>query len=102
MSINAIPHSFPAADLGAGSELLSEVAQLIVSSLNLEIAPESIDSLAPLYGGGLGLDSVDILDIALVVSKRFGFQLRSDTADNTAIFTSLDSLTKYIAAHRSK
>jgi acyl carrier protein len=43
-----------------------------------------------------------VLEIALVVSKRFGFQLRSDTADNTAIFTSLDSLTKYIAAHRSK
>jgi acyl carrier protein len=102
MSIKAPSHSIPDAELASEPNLLREVADLIVSSLNLEVAAETIDPHAKLYGDGLGLDSVDILEIALVVSKRFGFQLRSDTADNTAIFTSLDSLTQYIAAHRTK
>jgi acyl carrier protein len=81
-------------------ELQREVAALLVESLNLEIAPEAIDPQAPLYGEGLGLDSIDILEVALVVSQRFGFQLRSDDADNARIFTSLASLTEHIAANR--
>jgi acyl carrier protein len=81
-------------------ELQREVAALLVESLNLEIAPEAIDPQAPLYGEGLGLDSIDILEVALVVSQRYGFQLRSDDADNARIFTSLASLTEHIAANR--
>ena len=81
-------------------ELQREVAALLVESLNLDITPESIDPQAPLYGDGLGLDSIDILEVALVVSKRYGFQLRSDDEDNVRIFTSLASLTEHIAAHR--
>jgi len=81
-------------------ELQREVAALLVESLNLDIAPESIDPQAPLYGDGLGLDSIDILEVALVVSQRYGFQLRSDDQDNVRIFTSLASLTEHIAAHR--
>jgi acyl carrier protein len=77
-----------------------EVAALLVEALNLEIAPDSIDPQAPLYGDGLGLDSIDILEVALVVSQRYGFQLRSDDEDNIRIFTSLASLTDHIAAHR--
>ena len=77
-----------------------EVATLLVEALNLDIAPESIDPEAPLYGEGLGLDSIDILEVALVVSQRYGFQLRSDDEDNVRIFTSLASLTEHIAAHR--
>jgi acyl carrier protein len=83
-------------------ELQNEVAGLIVSTLNLDIGPEEIQPDAPLYGEGLGLDSIDILEVALVVSKRFGFQLRADNADNTSIFSSLASLTQHIAAHREK
>jgi acyl carrier protein len=83
-------------------ELQNEVAGLIVSALNLDISPEEIQSNAPLYGKGLGLDSIDILEVALVVSKRFGFQLRSDNADNVRIFSSLASLTQHIAANREK
>lgn len=82
------------------TELQREVAALLVEALNLEVAPESIDPQAPLYGEGLGLDSIDILEVALVVSQRYGFQLRSDDADNTRIFTSLATLTDHIAAHR--
>ena len=79
-----------------------EVASLIVDSLNLEIAPESIDPVAPLFGEGLGLDSIDILEVALVVSKKYGFQLRSDDDDNVRIFQSLRSLSQHIARHRVK
>jgi acyl carrier protein len=80
--------------------LQNEVAALLVEALNLDIAPESIDPQAPLYGEGLGLDSIDILEVALVVSQRYGFQLRSDDQDNVRIFTSLASLTEHIATHR--
>lgn len=83
-------------------ELQDEVAGLIVSALNLDIRPDEIQPDAPLYGEGLGLDSIDILEVALVVSKHFGFQLRADSADNTRIFSSLDSLTRHIAAHRTQ
>ena len=86
----------------ANPELQNEVAGLIVSALNLDISPEQIEADAPLYGEGLGLDSIDILEVALVVSKHFGFQLRADNADNVSIFSSLSSLTRHIAAHRTK
>ncbi|MGA7181469.1 MAG: phosphopantetheine-binding protein [Thiobacillaceae bacterium] len=83
-------------------ELQNDVARLIVCALNLDISPEEIQPDAPLYGEGLGLDSIDILEVALVVSKHFGFQLRSDNADNVRIFGSLASLTQHIAANRTK
>ena len=83
-------------------ELQSEVARLIVTALNLDLNPDEIAPDAPLYGEGLGLDSIDILEVALVVSKRFGFQLRADNADNVGIFGSLASLTEHIAAARTK
>lgn len=84
----------------ADAALLTEVAELIVSALNLEIAASEIEADAPLYGEGLGLDSIDILEVALVVSKRFGFSLRADNEDNLKIFSSLRSLSDYIAANR--
>jgi acyl carrier protein len=79
-----------------------ELAELIVTSLNLEhlkaaeLAPE-----APLFGAETGLDSIDALELALAVSKRYGFQLRSDNADNQHIFSSLRALSVYIEQHRS-
>lgn len=77
-----------------------EVAALIVEALNLEMAPDDIDPQAALFGDGLGLDSIDVLEVALVVSKKYGFQLRSDDDDNVRIFRSLRSLTRHIAANR--
>ena len=82
------------------TDLQREVATLLVEALNLEIAPDAIDPQAPLYGEGLGLDSIDILEVALVVSQRYGFQLRSDDEDNVRIFRSLASLAEHIAANR--
>jgi acyl carrier protein len=55
-----------------------------------------------LFGEGLGLDSIDILELALVISKRYGFQLRSDNEDNTRIFVSLRTLAAHIASSRTK
>lgn len=78
-----------------------EVAALLVEALNLDLPPASIDPAAPLYGEGLGLDSIDILEVALVVSQRYGFQLRSDDEGNVRIFTSLASLAGHIASHRT-
>ena len=82
------------------TDLQREVAALLVEALNLDLAAEMIDPLARLYGEGLGLDSIDILEVALVVSQRYGFQLRSDDEDNIRIFTSLASLAEHIGAHR--
>ena len=78
-----------------------ELAELIVSSLNLENrAPADIDPDAPLFGGELGLDSIDALELALAISKRFGFQLRSDNPDNKRIFSSLRNLSAHIEQHK--
>lgn len=82
--------------------LLPEVAELIVSALNLEVAPGDIEPDAPLFGDGLGLDSIDVLEIALVISKRYGFQLRSDNEDNLRIFSSLRALAAHVASQRTK
>lgn len=78
-----------------------EVAQFIVTTLNLEVTPEQIAPLDPLYGDGLGLDSIDVLEVALAVSKQYGFQMRSDDPDNASIFSSLRSLAAHIAKHRA-
>ncbi len=82
--------------------LLPEVAELIVSALNLDIAPAEIEADAPLFGDGLSLDSIDVLEIALVISKKYGIQLKSDNEDNVRIFSSLRALTAYIVSQRTQ
>lgn len=84
------------------AELEREVAQLIVSALNLEVAPESIEADSDFYGDSLGLDSIDILEIALVVSKQYGIQMKTEGDDNFVVFKSLRSLSAYIAEKRTK
>lgn len=79
-----------------------EIAELMVQALNLDVAANEIEPDAPLYGSGLGLDSIDILEVALVVSKRYGLQLKSDNENNHQIFSSLHSLTEYVAANKTK
>ena len=79
-----------------------ELATLIVQALHLEtVDPAAIDSRAPLFGGELGLDSIDALEIALAVSKRYGMQLRSDHPDNQRIFSSLRALSEHIERERT-
>ena len=79
-----------------------ELAELIVAALNLEIQAAEIDPTAPLYRDGLGLDSIDILEIALAVSKKYGFQLRSDDSDNVKTFTSLRNLNEHVQRNRAR
>ncbi len=86
----------------ANDTLIAEVAGLIVQALNLEVSPAEIAPDQALYGEGLGLDSIDILEIALVVSKQYGVQLRADGEENARIFGSLRHLVEYITAHRTK
>ena len=78
-----------------------ELAGLIVRALNLEISAEEIDPTVALYRDGLGLDSIDILEIALTISKEYGLQLRSDDSENAKIFSSLRSLNEYVQQHRT-
>ena len=79
-----------------------ELAELIVTALNLEgIAPADIEPEAALFKTGLGLDSIDALELALEISKRYGFQLRSDDEENRRIFASLRSLSEYIQKNRT-
>lgn len=78
----------------------AEVAVLIVQAVNLDSPPQEIDPTAALFGEGLGLDSIDLLEIALAVSQRYGCELRSDDPDNARIFASLRNLAAHVAERR--
>ena len=89
----------------SGTELTpheQELAQLIVATLQLDLRPEQIEASMPLFGDGLGLDSIDVLEIALAISRRYGVKLRSDDAESPKIFASLRSLNQHIQAHRTR
>jgi acyl carrier protein len=83
------------------SDREAELARLIVKTLNLDMQAAEIDPEAPLFGEGLGLDSIDVLEIALAISQTYGVQLRSDDENNAAIFRSLRSLNDDIQQHRT-
>lgn len=78
-----------------------ELAALFVQALNLDTPADQIDPAVSLFGEGLGLDSIDILEVALEVSHRYGFQLRSDDENNHQIFQSLRTLAAHVAQHRT-
>ena len=86
--------------INSSIELQREVAELMIECLNLEVTADQIAPDSPLYGDGLGLDSIDVLEVALVVSKRYGLQLRDENVDNQHIFSSLRNLSDYIATKR--
>jgi acyl carrier protein len=83
------------------SELEQEIAALIIQALRLEITVADFDPAAPLYGDPLGLDSIDMLEIALAVSTQYGVQVRSDDVENEKTFASLRALASYVAQHRA-
>ena len=78
------------------------VAGLLVDTLQLEVAADAIDPELRLFGEGLGLDSIDALELALAITHAYGFELRSDYERNQQIFASLRSLTGHIEAHRTR
>ncbi len=78
-----------------------ELAEMIIAALNLEdVSPEDNDPEAPLFGDGLGLDSIDALEIAMEIAKRYGVQIRAEDEENRRIFSSLRSLSAHIQQHR--
>jgi acyl carrier protein len=86
-----------------GLDLLEELRKVLVEELNLEdIKPEDIDANEPLFGGGLGLDSIDALELAIVVERKYGVKIKSGDDRNEKIFSSLAALAAHIEANRSK
>jgi acyl carrier protein len=82
--------------------LEAEIARLVVAAVNLESPAEEIDPEAQLYGEGLGLDSIDMLEIALAIGKQYGVELRADDEANRDIFANLRNLARHVGEHRKK
>jgi len=82
------------------SPLELEIARLIVATLGLEVDAESIDPKAPLYGEGLGLDSIDMLELSVAIKKSYGFQIRSEDPDTVRTFASLRNLAETVEQRR--
>ena len=89
-------------DITDPSGFEQEMAALVVSALQLEVEAGGIDPEAPLFGEGLGLDSIDALELSMAVARDYGVELRSDHARNQQIFASLRALSRYVAANRTK
>lgn len=85
----------------AQNALESELAHLLTEALNLETVPDTIDPEEPLYGEGLGLDSIDLLEFSVVISKQYGFQIKSDDPALSHIFSSLRALAGTVATRRT-
>jgi len=80
-----------------------ELKVLLIQELNLEdMKAEDIDADAPLFGGGLGLDSIDALELAIVIERTYGVKIKSGDDNNEKIFSSIHALAKHIETHRSK
>lgn len=83
--------------------LKQEIKEVIISSLDLEdIKPEDIEDGAPLFGEGLGLDSIDALELGVALKKKFGIKFASENNDNKQHFASVNALAEYITAERAK
>ena len=93
-----MPQEKPAYDIA----VQNEIADLMVQTLNLDIAPDVINPDEPLYDSGLGLNSIDVLEVALLVSKKYGVELKANSEANNDIFKSLRNLTKYVIAKRTQ
>ena len=84
-------------------ELISEMKALLIDGLHLEdIEAGDIDSDAPLFGEGLGLDSIDALEIAVLLDRKYGVRITSEDDRNQEIFASLNSLVDFVASNRTK
>ena len=93
----------PASDPGKGFKLIDELKTLLITELNLEdIAPDDIDASAPLFRDGLGLDSIDALELAVILDKKYGIKIKSSDERNKEIFSSLNALADFINDNRTR
>jgi acyl carrier protein len=79
-----------------------DLATLITKTLGLEVLAEDLDMDTPLYGEGLGLDSIDILEIALLIAKEYGIQIKADSEQNKVIFSSMNALVEFVVRQRTR
>ena len=86
------------ADVG----LQQELAALFVEALNLEVLPQDIDPDAPLYGEGLGLDSIDALELGVAIQKKYGIKITADADENRRYFSSVSNLARFVEERRSQ
>jgi acyl carrier protein len=100
--MSASPIAAPTTNSSVTSDAELALAEIVVKTLILEVAANEIDPEAPIYGEGLGLDSIDILEISLAISKQYGFQLKSDDENNKTIYKSLRNLSAHIEKSRTK
>lgn len=83
--------------------MIDELKMLLIDELNLEdISPQDIDASAPLFKEGLGLDSIDALELAVVLDKKYGVKIKSDDDQNATIFANLESLANFVSENRSR
>ena len=87
---------------GGQTEAERALAELIVLSLQLEIAAAEVDPEMRLFGDGLWFDSIDALELALAISRAYGFDLRSDDERNRQVFATLRSLSAHVEANRAR
>lgn len=84
------------------NELIQTLKEQIIDALNLEeITPADIDNNAPLFGDGLGLDSIDALELIVILDRHYGIKL-ANPAEGKAIFKSVSSIADYVAKNRTK
>ncbi|MBT3811833.1 MAG: acyl carrier protein [Gammaproteobacteria bacterium] len=84
-------------------ELVAELKVLLIEGLHLEdVTAEEIIPGEPLFGEGLGLDSIDALEIAVLLDRKYGIKITSEDDRNQEIFASLNSLTEFVAENRNK
>jgi len=84
------------------SSLERALASLIVQTLKLKVEPATIDPTQALFGDGLGLDSIDALELSLAISQTYGYQLKSSDPEIKAIFSSLRALSNAVEKNRTK
>jgi len=83
------------------SELKSQVKKQIVQFLNLSVAPENIKDEEPLFGEGLGLDSIDSIELIVLLSREYGIEIK-DPKEGRKILTDINTMVDYIEKHRTK
>jgi acyl carrier protein len=101
MNVNTPAQTLPHPHAGDQGPFERQIAALIVSCLHLELTADEIEPDAPLFGDGLGLDSIDALELALAISRGYGLELKSDDERNQTIFASLRNLAKHVEMHRT-